>query len=124
MSNMPMIEVPVPTVVELELDKYIPSGRSSAELIARRQLLLGKIDDFDDERKSIDLELGIALDFRGVKNAVWEDYLLVRRAASKPRATLDRVLLLEAGVTPQQLEAGTRFSEAGSPGIMVKSLSK
>lgn len=123
MSN-PTIEVPVPTIDELDLDKFIPSGRSAKELVRRRQVLKNQVEDCEKEVQDIDLELGIAMDFRGVKNAICEEYHLIRRQGSKPRALLDRVLLMEAGVTPQQLEMGTKFSEKGKPGITIQNLSK
>lgn len=122
--SIPTMTIPVPSVDDLELDQFIPSSRSAKDLVARRQTLKKQIEEAEKELQDIDIELGTALDFRGAKNAVWEDYLIIRRQGAKPRALLDRVLLMEAGVTPQQLEAGTKFSEQGKPGITVQSISK
>ncbi len=124
MSNIPVMEVPVPTVDEVGLDQCIISGRTAKELISRRQYLKTTVDHYEQEVKDIDIILGTALDLRHIKNVISEDWLVIRRAGSRPRALLDRVLLMEAGVTPQQLEAGTKLSEPGEPGITVKNLNK
>lgn len=118
------MEVAVPTVDELGLDRYTASGRPTKDLVSRRQSLKEEIELCKLEIEDIDTELGIACDLRGIKNAVCEDWLIIRRQGSKPRATLDRVLLLDAGVTPQQLEAGTKLSEKGKPGITIQNISK
>lgn len=124
MSNIPMMQMPVPQITELDLDRYMATGRPAVDLLARRQLLKQEIEDHEAEVTVIDLELGSAFDLKGIKNAVWEDYIVIRRQASKARAILDRVLLMDAGVTPQQLEAGTKFSAPGKPGITVQHASK
>jgi len=122
--TQPTMNVPVPDVDELELDKYTASGRTAKELVDRRQSLKDEIALCEQEIKDLDTELGLACDMRNVKNAVCGNWLIIRRQGSKPRATLDRVLLLEAGVTPQQLEMGTKLSEQGKPGITIQDLSK
>src|SRR5207245_2360575 len=82
------------------------------------------ITTYEDTIEELDKELGTALDLRNIKSAIWEDYLLIRRQASKPRPILDRVMLLDAGVTPQQLQAGTREGQPGKAGITVRHISE
>ena len=116
MTYTPTMEVPVPTVEELGLDIN--------NLLQERQNLKAIKEDCDTRLKQIDEELGFSLDAREVKTVVWNDYLVIRRKGSAPRPILDRVLLLEAGVTPQQLSQGTKMGEPGKPGVTVRAISE
>lgn len=110
------MEVPVPTIEEVGLD--------IANLLQERQNLKAIKEDCDTRLKQIDEEIGFNLDAREVKSVVWNDYLVIRRKGSSPRPILDRVLLLEAGVTPQQLSQGTKLGEPGKPGVTVRAISE
>lgn len=110
------MEVPVPTIEELGLDIQ--------DLLQERQNLKSIKEDCDSRLKEIDEKIGLELDAKDTQSVVWNNYLVIRRKASKPRPVLDRVLLLEAGVTPQQLNQGTKFGEAGKPGVTVRSISE
>lgn len=122
--SSPTVEVPVPTVEDVKLDEVIPSGRTAKELVDRRQSLKAEIELCEQEIKDIDTELRCGLDFRNLRKVVCDKWLVIQRQGAKPRPILDRILLLEAGVTPQQLEAGTKTSEAGKPGITIQDLTK
>lgn len=115
--NQPTMEVAVPTLGELGLDEC-------AVLLNDRQTLKKIKEDCDAEIKRIDEEVGHRLDQKEVRTAVWEDYLIIRRQGSKPRPVLDRVMLLEAGVSPQQIKAGTKYGEPGKPGVTVRHISE
>jgi hypothetical protein len=114
--NMPLMEVPVPTIEE--------AGLVIDDLLQERQNLKAIKEDCEFRIQDIDKEVGHMLDQKDVKTVVWKDSLVIRRQGSKPRPILDRVLLLDAGVTPQQLNAGTKFGKAGEPGLTVRSLSE
>jgi hypothetical protein len=116
MFETPMMEVPVPTVEE--------AGLRCSELLQERQNLKSIKEDCDTRLIQIDAEIGMELDQNNVKTVVWNDYLVIRRKGSAPRPILDRLLLLDAGVSPQQLKAGTKFGEAGHPGITVRAVSE
>lgn len=116
MFEAPMMEIPVPNINEI--------GLEIDNLLQERQSLKRTKDDCDERIHQIDEEIGQQLDRRELKTVVWNDNLVIRRQGSKPRPSLDRVLLLEAGVTPQQINAGTKFSEAGKPGVTVRALAE
>lgn len=125
MTSMPMTQTPVPSVEELGLDQYIIDGKSFDALLAERQNLNQLIADAEDRLIDINAEVGAALDLKGVKNALWKErYLITRREAARPRALLDRTLLLNAGVTPIQLEAGTKYGKPGKSGVTVTDITK
>jgi hypothetical protein len=125
MTNVPMMQMPVPSVEELELDQYMIGGVPFNELVARRQEFKKYIEECEKEIAEIDSEVGAALDLKGVKNVVWnKEYLVTRREASKPRQLLDRILLLAAGVTPLQLQSGTKLGKPGKSGVTVRRLSE
>lgn len=117
MFEMPMMEVPVPKIEEVGLDWI-------HDLLIERQSLKTLIEDSANKVKEIDEMIGSILDQKELKTVVWNDYLVIRRQGSKPRPILDRVLLLEAGVSPQQLKAGTKLSEPGKPGVTLRSISE
>jgi len=117
-----------PTLEELELDQYVISGRPFRNLLTDRQHLKQMIDDAEKAIAEIDVEVSAALDLKGVKTVIWNDdeqkYLIIRREASKPRPSLDRSLLLAAGVTPIQLQAGTKLGKPGKGGVTIRRMSK
>lgn len=113
----PTMEVPVPTVNQVGLDPFI-------QLFEERQNLKHVKEDCEQRIKALDEEIGYILDQKEVKTVVWNDSLIIRRQASKGRPILDRVLLLEAGVTPQQLNQGTKYSDPGKPGITIRPISE
>jgi hypothetical protein len=122
-------EVAAPTLEELELDQYIISGRPFKTLLENRQHYKQMIDDAEKYIQEIDTEIGASLDLKGVRTVIWntdenKKYLIIRREASAPRSILDRTLLLSAGVTPMQLQAGTKLGKPGKSGITVKSMAK
>ena len=117
MFELPTMEVPVPTIEEVGLDDI-------NDLLHERQNCKIVKEAIEASIKRIGEELGRKLDEKNVKTAVWENCLVIRRQGSKPRPVLDRVLLLEAGVSPQQLKAGTKFGEPGKPGITVRPISE
>lgn len=118
------MSVPVPTIEEADLSSFMSSGRRADEVLAERQNLKQIIEESEAKIKELDNELGNALDLRNLKSVIWEDYLLIRRGPSRPRPILDTVMLLDAGVTPQQIQAGTRFGAPGKPGVTVRALSE
>lgn len=123
--EFPVSDTPVPTLEELELDQYVISGRPFKALLADRQHMKKMIEDAEAAIADIDVEIGASLDLKGVKSVIWntdddEKYLILRREASKPRPILDRVLLLSAGVTPLQLQAGTKLGKPGKGGVTVR----
>lgn len=125
MTNMPMMQIPVPTVEELGLDQYHINGIPFDKLIAERQQLRQMIEDAEERIHDIDTEVYASLELKGVKNALWRDrWIISRRAGSMPRHTLDRTLLLNAGVTPLQLEAGTKLGKPGRNGISISDITK
>lgn len=113
----PTMEVPVPTLADVGLEEY-------NALLLDRQATKKIIEDLDAKVKAIDEQLGLIFDAKEVKTVVWNNYVVIRRKGNSPRPVLDRVLLLEAGVTPQQLNAGTKLSEPGKPGITVRPITE
>jgi hypothetical protein len=122
--KLPTMQVPVPTIEDVGLDQYVINGKPFAELLNIRTLLKQSIEDSEAAIHDIDAEVGAALDLKGVKNVIWNDHLVTRREGAKPRQTLDRTLLLNAGVTPLQLAAGTKLGKPGKSGVTVMDLSK
>lgn len=110
------MEIPVPTVEEL--------GLEINDLLQERQNLKKLKDDIELRLHELDGEIGNQLDQKEVRKVVWDDYLVIRRQGSTPRPILDRVMLLEAGVSPQQIKAGTKFGAPGKPGVTVRALSE
>lgn len=117
MFEFPTMEVPVPTIQEAGLGEL-------DSILQERQMLKAMKEDLENRIKQIDEEVGFKLDAANAKSVVWYDQLVIRRQGSKPRPTLDRVLLLEAGVTPQQLKEGTKYGEPGKPGITIRAIAE
>lgn len=120
MSSIELLapEVPTSSLEELELEDL-------KSPLATRQHYKKLIEDAEQEIAAIDLQISASLDFRNIKSLTWttdenEKYIIFRREASKPRPILDRTLLLSAGVTPLQLQAGTKLGKPGKGGITVR----
>jgi len=120
MSSFELItpDIPTPTVEELGLEQL----RSP---LTTRQHYKQMIEDAEKAIADIDQEIGVSLDLQGIKSVLWttdenEKYIVIRREVSQPRPILDRTLLLSAGVTPLQLQSGTKLGKPGKGGITVR----
>jgi hypothetical protein len=78
--NMPLMEVPVPTIEE--------AGLVIDDLLQERQNLKAIKEDCEFRIQDIDKEVGHMLDQKDVKTVVWKDSLVIRRQGSKPRPIL------------------------------------
>ncbi len=145
------VEVQIPSAADANLDAILPdkldpvdefiavilgavnrlstvtsaTGKFDKLMLARqmiRELTDEKIGTLTQVRQRCDQVIGQALDTRGAKGVTWSGYLVSRRTAGKPRPTLDKVKLLQAGVLPQQIEAATVYGEPGKPGVTVRKL--
>lgn len=125
----PEPEVPTPTLEELELDQYVISGRTFRDMMTDRNKLKQSISDAEKAIEEIDIEAAASLDLKGVRSVIWitddgRKKLIMRRESTAPRQILDRTLLLSAGVTPIQLQNGTKFGKPGKGGITVRDITK
>ena len=120
--NIPMMTTPIPDSTDFNLDAVLPEGELFDELVARRQAMKKMITACEEEIKNADAKLGAALDFVGQRNVISRGLVVSRREGSKPRETLDPVLLLEAGVSPEQLHKGTKLGKPGKPTIAIRAL--
>lgn len=127
--TLPTPDPATPTLEELELDQYVVSGRPFKALLADRQHMKQMIDDAEKAIAEIDTEIMASLDLKGVKTVIWstdeeQKYLIIRREASKARPILDRSMLLAAGVTPIQLQNGTKFGKPGKGGVTIRRIGR
>lgn len=125
----PAPEVPTPTLEELELDQYVISGRPFKALLTDRDNFKKTIEDAEKAIQEIDIEVAASLDLKGARTVIWitddgKKKLIMRRESSAPRQILDRTLLLSAGVTPIQLQAGTKLGKPGKGGVTVRDITK
>lgn len=116
--------VPIPDATELALDNYMPQGMTFGELVTKRGRLKKLIKECEDEiTKTIDPILMSVLNNSGNKTVAWNnEYAITKKEGAKPRQILDRILLLEAGVSPEQIQAGTKMGKPTKPCIMVRPL--
>lgn len=111
--------VPLPTPEELNFSDITAFDVA----VERRQVLKKFIDEAETEVAKIDNTIGLELDLAGAKNVNWRNqYEVIRREGNKGRVTLDRILLLEAGVSPEQISRGTKVGPVGKCGISVRKI--
>jgi hypothetical protein len=82
-------------------------------LIKERQANVDTIALLTEHNRQIDDQLKSALDASGVKSVYYGRYL-VTHSISQGRRTLDKLLLIKNGVTPQQIEASYKVGKGSS----------
>lgn len=112
MSNNSLIETEnIPHVEDPSFDS----------LVEHRQEIKAKIKAYEEECAKIDVKLGNTLDELGLKTVVWRtEYDVIRTKGTEPRATIDRIMLLENGVSADVIAKSTRYGEPGKPSIRVQ----
>lgn len=82
-------------------------------LIKERQANVDTIALLTEHNRQIDDQLKSALDASGVKSVYYGRYL-VTHSISQGRRTLDKLLLVKNGVSPQQIEASYKMGKGSS----------
>ena len=71
-----------------------------------------------------DIEIMAAMDLTEQTCLVWEHggtkYDVIKRKGGKPRETLDKITLLNNGVSAELIQKATKLGEPGKPGITVR----
>lgn len=124
MTYTMMSEVPIPKSEELDLDRFCPMETSFDAMMKERQELKAAAKVQEARLAELDALIGGALDLAGQKTIIWNEHIVSRREGSKPRQTLDRILLLEAGVTPEQIQRSIKLGKPGKGGIAVRHLAE
>jgi hypothetical protein len=131
MSNskppMTQIAIPVPNSEQYDLNKYLPPGMDFNELVMEIQTLneqaaaaKAKADEY---RQLIQAVMDIAK-VKSVVARMPEDLsFTVTRVEPSRRSKLDKNLLLQHGVTPQQIQQATVYSQ-GAPYVTIRPVNK
>lgn len=100
---------PIPDSKQFEFDKYLPSGVDFDHLVAETRQLKEFIEKAEEDIKAKKLIIESLLNITKVKVVSWRDEYVINRIAPKQttKITIDAKLLLENGVTPEQIQKST-----------------
>jgi hypothetical protein len=115
MNKTPVMtfEVPVPTTAQTNLNQYLPPGMDFDTIAEESSQLIAAIKQLEERLKeNKNLLLG-ALTMANQPSVV-SKHLQVTKVAEGTRSTLVKEELLNVGVTPQQIQAATKYSKSSS----------
>lgn len=98
----------------LEYHNYpILQDISFEALVRERQIIVERIISLKEQLANIDAQLKPALVASGVKSVYYGDWIVTCKE-SAGRKTLDRLLLVQNGVTAEQIQASYKQGKGGS----------
>lgn len=112
-TPMMTFEIPVPDAKSYGLNNYLPPGQTAEQLAAENCQLQKDIDALTkryDENRAL---LLAAMELVQAPAVLAGPYKIIK-VEGGARHSLNREKLLAAGVTPQQLDAGTNHSKSAS----------